>query len=128
MKPQPHVVRSAHELWLIKTSDGGCSVEPGMSPPDSYKVTDAVREATCTLFNPTKDGLLQAGQQLRLAKSKGAEKAILLLDCGMHHWYPSVVTQVFASKHVDSIDIVYLVEVSSKRVSEVWPCGKSNNA
>ena len=127
MGPSPHVVRNPHALWLFKMSDEGCSVEPGASPPDIFYVAEAVTEAIGTLFDPAREGVLQANEQLALAKVKGTKKTILLLDCHLP-WQPNTVKQVLASKDssfMSDIDVIYLVEVSQKRVSNIWSSAKS---
>lgn len=130
MQPQPHIVKIPDRLLLYKTSDIGCLVEPGASPVDVFNVTEAVKEAIGALFDHDKEGMLQANEQLGLARDYGAKKTVLLLDCHLL-WRPNAVRQIFASidsSSMSNIDVIYLVEVSQERVSKVWPSGNKIQA
>ena len=122
MKPQPRLVKIPHEIELFKISDRGLSIEPGMSPVDIFDVSGAVGEATNALFDPAKDGILKANEQLGLARVKGAKKTVLLLDCHLP-WDLNSVNQILGSKdhsYMSNIDEIFLLKVSEKRVCKVW--------
>jgi len=122
MRPQPHLAKIPHEIELFKISDRGLSIEPGMSPADIFDVSGAVGEATNALFDPAKEGILKANEQLGLARAKGANKTILLLDCHLP-WDPDSVKQIIDSKdhsYMSNIDEIFLLRVSERRVSKVW--------
>jgi len=122
MRPQPHLVKIPHEIELFKISDRGLSIEPGMSPVDIFNVSGALEEATNALFDPAKEGILKANEQLGLARVKGAKKTILLLDCHLP-WDPNSVKRTLASKdhsYMSNIDEIFLVQASDHRVSKVW--------
>ena len=122
MRPQPHLVKIPHEIELFKISDRGLSIEPGMSPVDIFDVSGAVTEATNALFDPAKEGILKANEQLGLARVKGANMTILLLDCHLP-WDPDNVKQILDSKdhsYMSNIGEIFLLQVSEQRVSKVW--------
>jgi len=122
MMPQPNLVKIPHEIELFKISDGGLSIEPGMSPADIFNVSGALEEATNALFDPSKEGILKANEQLGLARVKGAKKTILLLDCHLP-WDPDSVERILANKdhsYMSNIDEIFLLQVSDHRVSKVW--------
>lgn len=112
-----------HEMQLRKIDDGGCSVELDISPVVDFYVNEEVDGAICALFDPSRNEMLQANKQLGLAKAMGAKRTILLLDCHFL-WRPNIVKQLLTERDVSlmsNIDTVYLVRVSQKRVSKVWP-------
>lgn len=122
MKPQPHAVKIPHELWLVKISDRGCSVELGVSPPHIFNVEGAEEEAIRLVFNQTRWGNARPNEQLRLAKERGAKETILLLDSHLP-LRPITIKQVLVntdSTLLSDIDSVYLVSVSNKQVIKVW--------
>lgn len=122
MKPQPQLVKIPHEIELFKISDRGLSIEPGMSPVDIFSVSGALEEATNALFDPAKEGILKANEQLGLARVKGAKKTILLLDCHLSY-HPDIVKQILDSKersYMSNIDEIFLIQVSKHQVSRVW--------
>jgi len=122
MKPQPHIVKNAYELWLFRTSDSGCSVELGMPSPYVFNVQGAEKEAIRLLLNPTSKGDAKANEQLRVAKEMGAKETILLLDCHLPYRLEAI-RQALAdadSNLLSNIDSVYLVSVSDKQVTEVY--------
>ena len=122
MRPQPHLVKIPDEIELFKISDRGLSIEPGMSPVDIFDVSGAVEESTNALFDPAKEGILKANEQLGLARVKGANMTILLLDCHLP-WDPDSVKQILDSKdhnYMSNIDEIFLLQVSEQRVSKVW--------
>jgi len=122
MRPQPHLVKIPDEIKLFKISDRGLSIEPGTSPVDIFNVSGALEEATNALFDPAKEGILKANEQLGLARVKGAKKTILLLDCHLP-WEPNSVKRILASKdhsYMSNIDEIFLLQVSDHQVSKVW--------
>jgi hypothetical protein len=107
---------------LHKLSDTGCSLELGFAQSEVFRISQEVVEALASLFNNGE--ILQANTQLDLAKQKGAEGTILLLDYHLPSWYPNEVKQVLTnnmhSNQFSSIDTVYLIRVYQNRVSKVW--------
>ena len=87
-----------------------------------------VVEALTSLFNNGE--MLQANEQLGLAKQKGAKGAILLLDYQLPSWYPNNIRKIMASnmdsKQVSNIDNVYLVKVAQNRISKVWDANRNS--
>jgi hypothetical protein len=123
VQPPHRILKVPDKLYLCKISDSGYSVEIGMSPPDTFSVEEAIMEAIDALFDPARDGVLRANEQLALARAKGAKRAILLLDCRLP-WHPNEVRQLLANKDLSfmsNLDLIYLVKVSQKRISKVWP-------
>lgn len=117
MQPQPHVVKNAHELWLRRTSDSGCSLELAMASPHMFDVGRTPEQDVRPLLDQRR-----ANEQLGVARKKGAKETILLLDC--HHvWRPNVIRQALAvtdSRLLSNMSSVYLVSVSMQRMACLW--------
>jgi len=126
VQPPHRILKVPDRLYLYKISGSGCSVEIGMSPSDTFSVKEAIREAIDALFDPARDGVLRANEQLALARANGAKRTMLLLDCRFP-WRPNEVRQLLANKDstfMSNLDLIYLVKVSQKRISEVWSSTK----
>lgn len=122
MKPQPHIMKNAHEFWLFKTVDSGCSVELGMSSAHTFSVQEAENNAIRYLFKATGKGA-KANRQLGLAKEMGAKETFLLLDCHLPY-RPEVIKQALTDtipNFLSNIDKMYLVSVSKKQITDVTP-------
>jgi len=113
---------------LHKLSDIGCSLELGFAQSGVFLIDQVVVEALTSLFD--NGGMLQANEQLGLAKQKGAKGAISLLDYHLPSWYPNKVKQVLAnninSNQLSNTDAIYLVKVSQNRVSKVWNANRNS--
>jgi hypothetical protein len=110
-------------------ADTGCSVTLEASPVDAFDVQETMRKALDALFDPKTDGVLLANKQLSLAKSKGAKRAILLLDCYLL-WRPNAIKAHLNGKEsrlLSGLDSIYLVKASQKRVTRVWPSAEQLN-
>ena len=120
--PIEHRVNADSCFTLHKLSDTGCSLELGFAQAGACLIDQVVVEALTSLRDNGE--ILQANEQLGLAKHKGAKRAILLLDYHLPSWYPNKVKKILASnmnsKQLSNIDTVYLVKVSQNRVSKVW--------
>ena len=120
--PIEHKVNPDSCFTLHRISDTGCSLELEFAQSGVFLVDQLVVEAITSLFNNGE--MLQANEQLGLAKQKGAKGAILLLDYHLPSWYPNKVKEILASnmdsKQLSNIDTVYMVNVSQKRTSKIW--------
>jgi len=126
--PIEHRLNADSCFTLHKLSDTGCSLELGFAQSGAFLIDQVVVEALTSLFNNGE--MLQANEQLGLAKQKGAKGAILLLDYHLPSWYPNKVKGILASnmnsKQLSNVDNVYLVKVSQNRISEVWDANRNS--
>ncbi len=122
--PQPQIVKTAVTLGLLKTSDHGCSVEPGSAMSDAHLISEEIEAAISALLEPNTGEMLKANKQLGLAKEVGAKETILLLDCHRYmYWRPEIVEGILADMDLNSmsnVDVIYLVEAPHNRVAKVW--------
>ncbi len=109
-----------YKLQITKTADSGCEVTSPISPIVSGDVIEAHNEAFNQVFKPKG---IQANKQLKLAREKGARKAILLLACN------PFVDEGLIKNHLQSLDrhlisdinCIYLVDIGNKdRIVKVY--------
>ena len=110
------------KLEITRVSDSGCEVRVVTSP----LITDNVVEAHKKAFNEVfklKNDAIQGNEQLKLAKEKGARKAILLLaGIGVDEGLTKDYVQNLGHHLISDIDYIYLVDMGDKdRVVKMHP-------
>lgn len=112
------------ELMITKSSDLGCEVSSLTSPIVSGEVTEESKEVFDEVFMINKDGNIQANEQLKLAKVKGAKETILLLAYKFHINEELIRQRIqrLDCKLISDIDFVYVVDMGNKgRVAKIYP-------
>ncbi len=113
------------ELLIYKTSESGCKVSSLTSPIIGfYDVAEKSKEVFDEVFMINKYGNIQANEQLKLAKEKGARNTILLLACKFNVDEGLIGQRVknLDRQLISDIDFIYLVYVGSKdRVVKIYP-------
>lgn len=99
------------KLEIMKIKDSECEVKVATSPVIGGDVVKRHREALNKVFNSAK-----ANRQLRLAKSKGVTKTILLLACNSFDDEGLIKGYVQSlDRHlISDIDYIYFVDMGSK--------------
>lgn len=106
-------------FYLMKSSNQGNSVR--LAPSDSFWEEAAISEALQNLDMAT---------QLGLARSKGFQQTVLLLDLhSLFSWDPQTVRQWLIDTNFSAADVssIYLIQVSGSKVAEVWSAGQSSS-
>lgn len=113
----PRRMKNACEFELMKTADEGFCIEIAGFLGGMFHEEEALREAIRKLDMNT---------QLQLAREKGFARTFLLLDLNsMFDWSPDSVRRALLDINFESPDTskIYLVQVSNKKVAEVWSAG-----
>ena len=110
-----------HELLILKTSKTAIEGESvkGVSPVSGYWVEPTLDQTSRDILSKG-----SANDQLRLAKTKGVSKTVLLFDDQID-FDPEIVSRIIREvdpSQLSAIDEVYLVSTfSGQRVQQVSP-------